>query len=649
MGGPTTYPRAQIGDGHVTATTEQHARRASSSPHSTREHEPHRLSRLPVEVPRGHNVHVQPVDDRTPTGTRETPHATPGTGQSETVDGGSSTTYDYDAFARLSGDLTEPPEGEYRVQMVNLLRRDGRRWRVYSLLAAALTFEVVFLVWLLWPDHYPPVSSGPLRYLSYFLIGSVGLIEVFRLINVVTLIRATRHASDPVPVKPEAGHRVAFVTSIVPGKEPIEMAERTLAAAGRLSYDGRVDVWLLDEGDNDEVKAMCRRLGVHHFTRRGVPKWNQEFGHHRAKTKHGNYNAWLEAHGDNYDFWVSVDTDHVPHPEMVNRLLGYFRDPDVAFVVGPQVYGNYDNFVTKASESQQYLFHSVLQRAGNHHAMPMFVGTNNAIRLDALRDIDGLADSITEDAATSLAWHGKKNPATGRRWKSVYTPDVLAVGEGPSSWADYFTQQGRWARGTNELVVRGWFRRLSKLRVGGGLHYLLLMSYYPLAALAWIIGNLNVMIYLLTGAGGVRVEASVWLMLYVNAAVMQVAIYFWNRRHNVSPHEEDGSSGVLGMLVSMLSAPMYVMALIDSIRGRTSSFAITPKGQQAGTDSWYVFRRNIGWGVVMSAGLVAAWLLGNTSPAMVVWAVLAIVISFAPLAIWQVERQLVKRRLRATS
>ena len=44
-------------------------------------------------------------------------------------------------------------------------------------------------------------------------------------------------------------------------------------------------------------------------------------------------------------------------------MLGYFRDPDIAFVVGPQVYGNYDAAVTKAAESQQFLFHALIQRA----------------------------------------------------------------------------------------------------------------------------------------------------------------------------------------------------------------------------------------------------------------------------------------------
>lgn len=77
----------------------------------------------------------------------------------------------------------------------------------------------------------------------------------------------------------------------------------------------------------------------------------------------------------------------------------------------------------------------------------MFVGTSNAVRIKALKQIGGLYDSITEDMATGFEIHRAKNPATGRKWRSVYTPDVLAVGEGPSAWTDFFTQQMRWSRG----------------------------------------------------------------------------------------------------------------------------------------------------------------------------------------------------------
>ncbi len=88
----------------------------------------------------------------------------------------------------------------------------------------------------------------------------------------------------------------------------------------------------------------------------------------------------------------------------------------------------------------------------------MFVGTNNVVRISALRQVGGLYDSITEDMATGFELHRHKNPITGRLWRSVYTPDVLAVGEGPASWTDFFTQQMRWSRGTYETLFKQYWK-----------------------------------------------------------------------------------------------------------------------------------------------------------------------------------------------
>jgi cellulose synthase/poly-beta-1,6-N-acetylglucosamine synthase-like glycosyltransferase len=405
-----------------------------------------------------------------------------------------------------------------------------------------------------------------------------------------------------------------------------------------------MDVWLLDEGNDPAVKAMCARLGVHHFSRKGRDDYNQPDGPYKARTKHGNYNAWLDSHGRHYDFWISVDTDHVPHPNMAERLLGYFRDPDVAFVVGPQVYGNYDNLVTKAAESQQYLFHGVIQRAGNRLGAAMFVGTNNAVRITALEAIGGLHDSITEDAATSLAWHSSTNPATGRRWKSVYTPDVLAVGEGPSSWSDYFVQQGRWSRGTDEIVLRRFWTKTRGLPLLRRLHYGLLMSYYPSAAISWVLGCVNVAVYLLSGLSGVAVSAQLWFMLYTNAALLQLGIYFWNRRHNVSPHEEEGSSGALGMFISVLSAPVYVDSLIRALGRRRTSFKVTPKGEDGVQDRLSTFSRNLGWALFLGGALAASYPLRHDHGFMRGWAALSLLIAGMPVLLWGATS--VRRRFR---
>ncbi len=539
----------------------------------------------------------------------------------------------YQAFSKLAGPLQAAP-ADYRVRYVSLLRRGGQSVRAVLLTTATFAVELGFLLWLLQPGHMPDTSGGLDLVLTRAMIGSIGVIEAMRLVNVATLCLSTLNACDPVPVAPERGRRVAFVTTMVPGKEPMAMVRRTLLAARQMRVTGPLDVWLLDEGNDPAVRAMCAEVGAHHFSRRDVPGWNRPTGPHRAKTKHGNYNAWLDQHGDGYDYLVSVDPDHVPLVNFCERMLGYFRDPDVAFVVGPQVYGNYDNFVTRAAESQQYLFHSVLQRAANRFGCAMLVGTNNAMRISSLKAIGGLRDSITEDAATSFAWHGKRNSATGNRWKSVYTPDVLAVGEGPSSWTDYFSQQYRWARGTNEVLVRDFWRP-SGLSLGRRLHYGLLMSYYPSVALAWVLGAVNIGVYLLLGIGGLQVSAHVWVMLYVDAALLQLGMYFWNRRHNVSPHEEEGASGITGMFISVLSAPIYVTALLHSLLRRQSSFAVTPKSDAASPDGVPTFRRNLAWAALFAALLAGSVLWHHDLLIMRMWAALAATISILPLLVWR--------------
>jgi hypothetical protein len=232
-------------------------------------------------------------------------------------------------------------------------------------ISANVVIEIGFVLWLLNPAHHPDVEDAGSLVLAanVFVLGSVALIEGLRLVNVVSLSVASLLARDPVPVYPDPGLRVAFLSTIVPGKEPLEMVRATLVAARRIRYPGRLDVWLLDEGNDPEVRAMCRAEGIFHFSRKGRRKYNQVKGAFKAKTKHGNYNAWLDAHGHAYDVFCSVDPDHVPAPEYAERMLGYFRDPDVAYVVGPQCYANVDNFITKGAESQQFPFHSVIQRA----------------------------------------------------------------------------------------------------------------------------------------------------------------------------------------------------------------------------------------------------------------------------------------------
>jgi hypothetical protein len=73
--------------------------------------------------------------------------------------------------------------------------------------------------------------------LDTVMLISIGLIELFRLINVTSNAHATLVARDPIPVAPVRGTKVAFITTFVPGKERVG-AGAVAPAAGFLSPFG---------------------------------------------------------------------------------------------------------------------------------------------------------------------------------------------------------------------------------------------------------------------------------------------------------------------------------------------------------------------------------------------------------------------------
>ncbi len=68
------------------------------------------------------------------------------------------------------------------------------------------------------------------------------------------------------------------------------MLEKTLTAMKNADYPH--DTWVLDEGNEAEVKVLCEKLGVNHFSRKQYPYYNQKGGMFRRKTKAGNLNSW---------------------------------------------------------------------------------------------------------------------------------------------------------------------------------------------------------------------------------------------------------------------------------------------------------------------------------------------------------------------
>ena len=506
---------------------------------------------------------------------------------------------------------------QYRDALTAMQRR-----RVLGLGGFHVLFSVLLAGYLLLPQNLPRWRDSAL--VSAAAVGGLALLVLLQLIaglRTWTIAYQAGRARDPVPMPPPAGLRVAVLTTIVPGKEPVELVMATLRAMQRIRHDGLLDVWLLDEGNDPEVARRCREIGVQHFSRKGRPEWNQPSGPYRAKTKHGNHNSWRDDHELDYDVVAQMDPDHVPFPNFLERTLGYFADADVAFVVAPQVYGNLtESFVARGSAELAYLFHGVIQRGGNGHGAPLLIGTNHLYRPAAFRQIGGYQDCIIEDHLTSMVLYTAVNADTGANWKGVYTPDVVAVGEGPATYSDFFSQQKRWAYGIWQIARQQSptvFRRMRTRQQRWS--FFALQTHYPTTSIAWVGGIALSVLYLVGGVSVTHLPLLQWGVLFVGNLVLGLTFCFSLRSLNLVEHERR-SWGLSGMLLDLLTAPVYVAAAVAQLAGRPLVYVVTAKGSAATGDTWRTFRPHLLWLGVATGSMAAGLLLGHDYPTLYVWA-----------------------------
>jgi hypothetical protein len=497
-----------------------------------------------------------------------------------------------------------------------------------------VTTAVGLAVFLLLPANLPErgLNAGQNLVAATGVIGMVAL-QLIAGLRTWTITYHAGRARDPIPMRPPSGLRIAVLTTIVPGKEPVELVMTTLRAMQRIRHDGVLDVWLLDEGDDPEVRRRCEELGVRHFSRKGRPEWNQPAGEYRARTKHGNHNAWRGEHERDYDVVAQMDPDHVPFPNFLERTLGYFADPDVAFVVAPQVYGNLrESFVARGAAELAYLFHGVIQRGGNGHDAPLLIGTNHLYRPTAFRQIGGYQDCIIEDHLTSMVVYTAVNEATGGNWKGVYTPDIVAVGEGPATYSDFFSQQKRWSYGIWQIAREHSPALYPRMRTGQQrLSFFALQTHYPTSAIAWVGGVALSALYLLGGITVTHLPMALWGGLFGANLLVGLAFTFGMRRFNLVEHERR-SWGLAGLLLDLLTGPVYVAAAAAQLAGRPLVYVVTAKGSAATRDTWRTFRPHLLWLTVAAACIVGGQLLHHDYPALYVWAGLTALICLVPLS-----------------
>jgi len=371
----------------------------------------------------------------------------------------------------------------------------------------------------------------------------------------------------PCPILPPPGYKVAVVTTFVAGAESLAMLEDTLSALVAMRYPH--DTWVLDEADADSVKDLCRRLGAHHFSRRGLARYQAASGPFASETKYGNYNTWLTELGyERYDIVSAFDPDHVPRRNFLTAILGYFTDPHVGYVQAPQAYYNQRaSFIARGAAEQTYSYSSSMQMADFAVGYTILMGCHTTHRSSALRQVGGFAQHHADDLLLTIYYR-----MAG--WRGVYLPEILARGLTPVDWHGYLRQQRRWAGAVLDVKFRSYPRIAGKLplreRLIGYVHGL-----YSVQGLTPPLGMLLLMCMLLTGSVPAGLDVSILPRLGALGAALALAgayrqRFFLDRRREWGFHWR-------AMVLEWARWPAMLAAFLDVVSGGRAGFTITRK------------------------------------------------------------------------
>ncbi|MDQ6962747.1 MAG: glycosyltransferase [Mariprofundaceae bacterium] len=165
--------------------------------------------------------------------------------------------------------------------------------------------------------------------------------------------------------------------------EDIELVRLSIQDAKKMYYRHPIDIniFILDDGDRESMADMAKEEGVHYFSRLE----NTGF-------KAGNIRNGLEhSYGD---LLVIFDADTRPFPEFLEKTLGYFCDPKMAWVQTPQWFYDLDEGVAlplwldkkwKLGRFGSLLGHGIEKIVGRVHMRHDVLGNDPSLFYDVIQ------------------------------------------------------------------------------------------------------------------------------------------------------------------------------------------------------------------------------------------------------------------------
>jgi hypothetical protein len=385
--------------------------------------------------------------------------------------------------------------------------------------------------------------------------------------------------------------------------EPPALLEATLAGCALMDYPHTT--WLLDDGARPEIAALAEAWGARYMTRPD-----------KTHAKAGNINHALPL--TEGELVLVLDADHVPLPDALETLVGYFEDSKVALVQTPHDFSNHDSVQHyDLGRHEQSVFFATICVGKDRHNASFWCGSGALIRREALLSVGGVAtETIAEDFHTTIKLHR-------RGWRTHFDDRVVVQGRAPHDLAAYLLQRDRWARGnlavftTPESPLRA--RELTRNQR---------LSYFA-SLIAYLAGPVRVTMMLTltavlwTGALPLRIAPLALLALWTPATLLTVlagsALTRGQQGSNETIHYE------------LCTAEIFMRALRCIVKPGRTTFRVTPKEgvDHGGWEAIRQFRLLLLCAALLTLGL--AWRIADDAGAGVVTPLHGFAAWFVPL------------------
>ncbi len=391
---------------------------------------------------------------------------------------------------------------------------------------------------------------------------------------------------QPAPTRTFAD--LPAVTVQLPLFNEMYVVERLLAAVAAIRYPrDRFQIQVLDDS-TDETQDICRRAIAD--LRQRHPTLDVEYVHRadRKGFKAGALeNGLRTAKGE---LVLIFDADFLPLPDVLERTVQFFADPQVAVVQCRWEHINRDFSALTEAQALMLDGHFVMEHAGRNRSGRFFNfnGTAGIWRRAAIVDAGGWQhDTLTEDMDLSYR-------AQLRGWKFVYLPEIAAPAELPVEMSAFKSQQFRWAKGSlqvaRKLLPRILRSNATLAQKSEAFFHLTNNCAYPLLLLLSLLLLPNLA---LRTQHGLREVLLIDLPLFFGTTLSIAAFYLFSQREIArlagTPRPALQTLRRLPLVLS-LGIGLCVnqtRAVMEALLGRETEFVRTPKlGIRGKLEGW---------------------------------------------------------------